>query len=318
VNPASRRPAGAPRLATALLALALAAGAWADGTTPAETGETGVPSGVPREPGTGALLWRVRTDVGELYLLGSVHVLRPGDLPLPAPVLDAYARSETIALELDLGAIAPGELERALIEFGTAPPTRPLEVAVGEEYTAIREALEAAGYDAAALDRFDPWFVSTAVINRELAALGFRAELGVESQLSQRAREEGKRVTGLETISQQLGIFESLDAHTQARMLRETLEELDTLDEATSRTITAWRHADIAALRAELADPFEDQPALYERLVVQRNESWMPAIMSMLETPETEFVVVGALHVVGRDSVVALLRARGLVPEALW
>jgi uncharacterized protein YbaP (TraB family) len=265
-----------------------------------------------------ALLWRASTPTGTLYLLGSVHVLRPQDLPLPAPVLQAYGDSSELLLELDMDAIEPGELERALVEFGTAAPARPLRVALGERYPEIRRKLVAAGYDPEALDRFDPWFVSTAIVNSAMAQLGFKADLGVESQLTRRAREDGKPISGLETITQQLGLFESLDADTQALMLSETLDQLDELSPITRRTVAAWRAGDVETLRTELIESFEEQRKLYDLLVTARNRSWIPALVRLLETPETELVVVGALHVIGDQSVISMLRERGVSVSPVW
>ncbi|MEO0972219.1 MAG: TraB/GumN family protein, partial [Pseudomonadota bacterium] len=83
-------------------------------------------TGAPRE----ALLWRVSDGENALLLLGSIHVLRDQDLPLPTPVLEAYAQTEVLVMELDLTADPAGELQRKYQDFGAAAPLRPLDVAL--------------------------------------------------------------------------------------------------------------------------------------------------------------------------------------------
>jgi uncharacterized protein YbaP (TraB family) len=273
----------------------------------------------PSEESPGGLLWRVSDGKrSSLLLLGSVHVQRATDLPLPAAVSSAYEKSSLLVLELDTASISPGELERALRRFGTAPPTRPLRSVLGPDYPRTRDQLTALGYAPAQLEQYDPWFVSTAVVNEALSASGYQAELGVEALLTRRAGRDRRDVRGLETIEEQLAVLDALDGATQRRMLVESLTELESIDSLTAQVVDAWRASDVPALRAALATPFDGQEALYGALVSARNRRWVPSLLALLETPETELVVVGALHVVGSDSVVALLREEGLRVEAIW
>ena len=54
-----------------------------------------------------------------------------------------------------------------------------------------------------------------------------------------------------------------------------------------------------------------DYPDVYESLLVVRNNNWMPQIERLFSTPETEFVLVGALHLAGPDSVLKKLKDKG-------
>ncbi|MEO0421126.1 MAG: TraB/GumN family protein [Pseudomonadota bacterium] len=270
-------------------------------------------------PAREALLWRVSDGEHHLLLLGSIHVLREKDMPLPPPVLDAYANSDTLVMEMDVASAPAGALERKLQEFGAAAPLRTLDVVFADGYPQLREQLLEAGIDPQAVNGFDPWFLATVLININLTQLGFRGNLGVEAQLSARATKDGRETAGLETISEQLSIFEGLATPTQRAMLSEALEELGQLRDITERTISAWRRADTQVLREELLDSLGDQPDLYRSLVADRNARWIPSLMAMLESPEVELVVVGSLHLLGEDSVVQLLRRKGgLTLEPLW
>ncbi|MEM9383574.1 MAG: TraB/GumN family protein [Pseudomonadota bacterium] len=277
--------------------------------------DTDTAASPPRE----ALLWRVSDGEHHLLLLGSIHVLREQDLPLPAPVLDAYANTDTLVMELDVASAGAGTLERKLQEFGAAAPLRTLDVVFGEGYPQLRDQLLDAGIDPTAVNGFDPWFLATVLINLNLQQLGFRGDLGVEAQLSARATKDDRETAGLETISEQLAVFESLPGQTQRIMLSEALAELGQLRDVTERTISAWRRADTQVLREELLDSLSDQPQLYRALVVERNARWLAPILAMVESPPVELVVVGSLHLLGEDSVVQLLRQQSDVTlEPIW
>ena len=58
-----------------------------------------------------------------------------------------------------------------------------------------------------------------------------------------------------------------------------------------------------------------DEPEIRERLLVERNRNWIPHIEKCLKSDEKCFVVVGAAHLVGPDSVVDLLQKAGYKVE---
>ena len=84
---------------------------------------------------------------------------------------------------------------------------------------------------------------------------------------------------------------------------------------STVRRILIKRRADTAALERLLLVEYERLPTLYRPLVTDRNRRWLPQIEALLARPDDTLVVVGALHLVGPDGLLALLRERGLVPS---
>jgi uncharacterized protein YbaP (TraB family) len=74
----------------------------------------------------------------------------------------------------------------------------------------------------------------------------------------------------------------------------------------------AWRSGDLRRLEATSAIPLRDDfPAIYQALLVDRNNAWMPQIVAMSKTAEIEFILVGALHLVGSDGLLSMLSSRG-------
>ena len=269
-------------------------------------------------PATGAadgrhVLWTVDGARNTVYLLGSLHVLRPQDGSLPAVADAAYADAEQLVMEIDMDdALAnPVSLVQAMQVTATLPEGDSLQEVLGEDYAHVAERARAVGLDLSMLDRFAPWLVAVTLMQLELANHGFTAELGVEQTLTRRAAVDRKPISGLETAEQQFAVFGGLSLPQQKRMLLMTLEETAQLDTEIDKLLTAWRGGDIESLAATLSAEYEKFPELYGPLTENRNRAWIPQLVDLLDDEDDYLVIVGALHLVGRNSVVDLLEQRG-------
>lgn len=269
--------------------------------------------------GEQGLLWRVRQGAGTVYLAGSIHVL-PAGATLPPPYQRAYEEAEGLMMEVDLGALESPEglgtflgevMVRALL-----PPDRSLRTLVGpERWARLLAALRPTGLPAEGLDRFEPWMVSLMLTAMALQQGGFEAESGVEGQLLRQASRDGKPIAALETLDQQLALFDGLPEADQVAMLDQTLAESALLSGPIAAIEAAWRRGDQAALQDVLHRSMPEGSPARSRFLSQRNQAWLQGIEARLRRPDDTLVVVGALHLLGDDGLVALLRQRGLVVE---
>jgi uncharacterized protein len=259
------------------------------------------------------VLWTIDGERNTVYLLGSLHVLRPKDGPLPAVADAAYADAERLVMEIDMDDTLadPVSLAGAMQRWAMLPEGTSLREVLGEDYAPVAERSRAAGFDLALLDRFAPWFVAVTLLQLELANRGFTPELGVEETLTQRAVADGKPITGLETPEEQFGAIGGMPLPQQKRMLLMTLEETAQLDTEIDALLAAWRNGDVEALAKTLSAEYDRFPELYGPLTENRNRAWLPQLVSMLDDDDDYLVVVGALHLVGRNSVIDLLEQRG-------
>jgi uncharacterized protein YbaP (TraB family) len=257
--------------------------------------------------------WRlVGRDGGEITLLGSMHVLRAADHPLPPSVDALIERAETIVMELDLDDIDATTQQRVILGAAMlAPGTELADVLDADLYRQLEQRARELNLDLALLAPFEPWFLSVMLLDVGMRRYGFEAERGVEQYVLARAKAGSKDVVGLETLEFQIGIFDSLSPRSQQMMLAQTLTELDEAEMAMAGMADAWRAGELEALSAELLDDFDDFPGLYDSLVTHRNEAWIANLEDLLATGRRYLVVVGALHLVGDDSVIDLLAARG-------
>jgi uncharacterized protein YbaP (TraB family) len=259
------------------------------------------------------VLWTIDGARNTVYLLGSLHVLRPKDGPLPAVADEAYADAERLVMEIDMDdALAdPVALAGAMQRWAMLPEGTSLREVLGEDYARVAERTRAAGLDLTLLDRFAPWFVAVTLMQLELANRGFTPDLGVEQTLTRRAAADGKPITGLETPEEQFGAIGGLSLPQQKRMLLMTLEETAQFDTEIEALLTAWRSGDADALGKSLSAEYDDFPELYGPLTENRNRAWLPQLEALLDDDDDYLVVVGALHLVGRNSVIDLLEQRG-------
>ena len=260
------------------------------------------------------VLWTLQGRQNTVYLLGSVHVLRPGDAALPRAALDAYADAEQLVMEIDLDDAAVGDplaIAQQMQASAALPAGQSLQSVLGSDYAEVAQRASEAGLELAMFDRFQPWFVATLLLQLELAKRGFDPALGIEQQLASRAVADRKPIMGLETPAQQFAVLSGLSLADQKRFLLMTLDESAQADAELEQLLAAWRKGDITALAALLSDEFERFPQLYRPLTEDRNRAWVRQLGDLLDDRDDYLVVVGALHLVGRNSVVDLLRQRG-------
>jgi hypothetical protein len=99
-------------------------------------------------------------------------------------------------------------------------------------------------------------------------------------------------------------------------MLIEAIDEAEQGPSELASMTRAWEHGDTDALeRVVVEDMRRDYPELYQVLFIRRNAAWLPVIERELAGAGTEFIAVGAGHLLGPDGLVAQLRARGVTVE---
>jgi uncharacterized protein YbaP (TraB family) len=263
--------------------------------------------------------WRVTgKDGGEVTLLGSMHVLRPSDHPLPPVVDELVARADRIVMEVDLDDFDPVAQQRLVLETAMLPQGTVLKDVLDDEvYAKAEQRMGTLGVDLTVLERFEPWFLAITALDLGMRKIGFQAERGIEQYVVGRARASGKEIVGLETIEFQMGLFDALPREQQQALLEQTMDELDEGAAVLDQMVASWRAGALESLTAELYEEFDGYPGLYDKLVTKRNSSWIPLLEDMLADGSRHLVVVGALHLVGPGNVIELLEKRGLEVERL-
>jgi hypothetical protein len=256
--------------------------------------------------------WEVTGRHNKLWLLGSVHTLQAPDSALPQVALTAYANAETIVEEVDLGAAMADMMGGSAAQLQVLADGKTLAGVLGPElYARLQQEARKLGIDLDFMSHMQPWYVALQVQQMQLMRVGFNPLNGIDMQIAVRAQSDGKPLQGLETVADQLGLFANLSLNEQREMLRSTLDEKDPLGQV-RETIAAWRSGDTESLGKLLREGAEESPVLFRKLTTDRNLRWLPQIEKMLQDPQDDYLVVtGALHMVGNDGLVELLRRKG-------
>ena len=257
------------------------------------------------------ILWQLPGKTNKVYLLGSVHLLKESET-LPPAIDAAYADAEALVMEIDMDDLDPGEMQRAVVELAAMPEGQTLQQQLGAAaYEKFATESRALGVDPAMLERFRPWFAAITLVQMQLMKLGFDPEAGVERRLTRRASADKKPIQGLETVREQLEIMARLPDEQQREFLLYSVEDAERMAKEVDDLLAAWRTGDATAMAKLLQEGFDEYPDLYRPLTVERNRKWIPQIEQLLDDREDYLVVVGALHLVGRDSVIDLLERKG-------
>ena len=258
-------------------------------------------------------VWRVAKDGRAVaWLVGSVHVLKSDAYPLPPVFTKAFDETGTVVEEVDLGAAADPAAMLPTAAKAVLSAGQTLGGLLDREtYALVQGKAAAAGVPMLVLDRMPPWLVAMTLAVPALRRSGFDPALGLDQHFYERAKAAKRPVRGLETVADQLDRLGGLPMPVQIDMLRAVLSDVDTQVSAVTDLVAAWKTGDVAALERLLLKEFRESPEVYQRLLVERNQAWAPKIAACAAEPAPCLVVVGGAHLVGPDSVVALLRQSG-------
>lgn len=260
-------------------------------------------------------LWAVRDGDTTVYLFGTVHMLRPDLHWFEGQVRSAFDASDTLVLELVMP--SQGETQALLDTLGRTPGDPTVAALPSAEHARLDKALRGAGLSDRALDRDEPWLAALTLSLLPLQKLGYDDANGAEQVLQTAAGKAGKQVVGLETAAQQFGYFDHLSTAAQRRLLADTVAGLADTGATIDATITAWSKGDADQLARLLNADLAKNPELRDALLLRRNRAWADWIATRMQKPGTVFVAVGAGHLAGDASVLAMLQQAGQKVERL-
>jgi uncharacterized protein YbaP (TraB family) len=257
-------------------------------------------------------MWQVDGGKNRVFLLGSVHLLRAADHPIPPVIYSAYEEAETLIMEMDMDDVDMIEAQALITELGLIQEGGSLREMMGPGAWSEAEKLAGrANIPLAMLASSKPWLAAITVEQLMLTRIGFDPSYGIESHMADRAAADKKEILGLETVRQQLEFLDNMSLDSQRALLLQSLEESIDLEAIMDELVGAWRHGDIQFLEHNMLEEIREHPELYDTIVVERNRDWVVQIEELLGHSDDYLVIVGALHLIGEQGVPALLSGRG-------
>ncbi|SDY06108.1 hypothetical protein SAMN05421736_101266 [Evansella caseinilytica] len=267
-------------------------------------------------PPSHGVFYQVENGESTVYLFGSIHVGTEDLYPLHENIETAFAEADYLAVEIDMTSLNEMEAAQYMNQLGMFADGTTLRDLVSEEvFDRSLEIVGSYGFTEALLDMFKPWFIEQLISNIAIEELGYSSELGIDYYFMDRA-EGNIDIIGLETFESQMDIFNMLSLETQAEHLEAALESYGETEEDMEEMMTLWKNGDVEALREHrLLDESESEEyqEYMRALMDDRDLEMTEKIEGFLQDDngETYFVVVGALHLVGENSIFGLLQDRG-------
>ncbi len=257
------------------------------------------------------LLWEVPGERNTVYLLGSIHMMRAEDYPLDQCVDRAYQKTDQLVVELNIQAIDPQLMSQKMQQIALLPGGAVLNNQLSDETARQLAKLK---NPPAAYQQMRPWYLALTLALQKLATLGYRADLGIDYYLINKAQGI-KPILSLESLDQQLAVLSGDNAEQQDLSLRLTLEQLPDIADDLEQMSLAWHRGDAEAIYRLMEQPKQQYPALaapFKRQVIDRNHGMADKIIAILKERDDYLVVIGGGHLGGEQGVLSLLEREGL------
>lgn len=288
----------------------LTSGSKAEISTPASTALRGT-------------LYRISYQGNTAWLFGTIHVGKPDFYPLEPKVMQAFDEAGKFVVEVDMRDTTT--LLAAVQKYAMYGDNDDLSKHVSADtLRRLRQALTRYGLPFETIARMKPTMAANTLAVLAYAAEGYQPTLGTDMHLLTAAGRQGKIVQGLEDADYQFSLFELLTVRQQEQYLREILNELKSgkAGKQIHELVDAWSKADprqFDAIQHELMTEKTVVADFTRRILIEkRNQEMAEKIGALLKSDKNVFVGIGLLHLIGKDSVPALLQQRGYTVEKLY
>jgi uncharacterized protein YbaP (TraB family) len=260
-------------------------------------------------------MWVIRDEDSTIYLIGTLHLLRHDAEWNSDKVKKTVRESTELWLEIADADDQAAAMQLAM-KYGM-DPKKPLSSKLNPaQKEKLAKVADRYGVVLAGLDQMQPWLAAMLLTMVPLQKAGYDPNSGVDRVLLAQAKKEGDKIRGFETMEQQVRIFADLPEAEQIAFLEATLDEVEKGLDQLDRLAKAWIEGDVETIGRMSVEEFKNEaPAVYDKLLVQRNIAWSEKIAETLKGSGVQQIAVGAAHLAGPDSVQVQLAKRGIKVE---
>lgn len=261
-------------------------------------------------------MWQIGTGKRQITLYGTIHALPSkasmgGTDWLTPQAAAAFRNARTLVVEV-VPSADPGDMRSVLMDLGRLPTPVPLASRLPAELQPKADALlKAVGLQPGALDGMKSWLAAISLVQIAVKRSGLDPSAGVDVALMARARAAGKPMQALESARGQLALFDTLPEADQRLLLASAIADAGQSAEQMKGLVAAWAAGDVERILTDFDDG-SLSPELEKRLFRDRNTAWADWVQKALKRPGRKFMAVGAAHMAGPHSLIALLKARGI------
>lgn len=246
-------------------------------------------------------LWEAKKGATTSWFFGTMHLGTDAEKELHPIVFERLAAARVVVFEANVFDIDPF----AAVELAMLPPGETVKDKLSPgRWKMLVDRVGSILMPESSLERFKPWMLVTLIMQDMLP----KTE-PMDGALYERAKDGKKEIVFLETLEEQVKM---IDKSMDAKLLDDTLGDLPLAEKMLLDLAASYRAGELDKLTSLTFDPVEmkKHPAMFETLLYERNRRWVPKLAPLLEKGDV-FVAVGAAHLLGDKSVIALMGEKG-------
>ncbi|TBR37820.1 TraB/GumN family protein [Marinomonas agarivorans] len=269
-----------------------------------------------------AFMWRVKNGYSTLYLVGSIHALHEKYYPLASAYQAAFEASHKLVVELNIDAIDPTYMQALLRQKMWLPEGHTLENYLNQSELSLLEKYSVQiNTPYKTLIKMRPWIVTEMLTVLQLRQANFDPQKGVDRHFLSLAKENNMPILELETAEEQITALADSPFDSQIGALSLTIQQLNDTSYL-PKLVALWEQGNHEALYKLVYQGINEEERtriqpMMKRLLSDRNVKMTDVLSIYLATRHTYFVVVGALHLSGPDSILKLLEQKGYQVEQI-
>ncbi len=264
-------------------------------------------------------LWRIEGGSKPSYIFGTIHLSGKDVTTLSPATQKAVDSADALYTEISMDMATQMKATTLLMGDESLAKVLPKDLYERAEAELKRINPE---LNLQPFDRIKIWglAVTIALIEEQLKNPG---ALPLDAVLYTTAQRAGKQVGGIETMEEQLGLFEHLSKDEQIAMLRGTLDDIERARKEGRNPLDEMRKAYVSGDLPTLDKTLNEwmtgfDPKLLARfmdaLITKRNHLMANRIGEKLKAApgKSQFFAIGAAHLMGEEGVLKLLEKQGL------
>ncbi|MEP6924741.1 MAG: TraB/GumN family protein [Pyrinomonadaceae bacterium] len=267
---------------------------------------------------TPSLMWKATAANGKtIYMFGSIHLGTKDFYPLPVEIEDAFAQSDKLLVEADIGKIDQTAMQNYVsangVYAGDDTLFNHLSPAGAEK---LKKFSADNGLPVEGIVKLKPWIAAITIAVIPMMKSGYQPEFGIDKYFLDKARDK-KQIVEIESADWQLKLLSETPEPIQLKFLESTLDQAVNFKDYSQNLLSAWSAADVKRLESFFTSESGEPIEIQKKLLDDRNPRMANFAEQCLKTGEKCFVVVGAGHLIGAKGIVQLLKERGYKVEQI-
>jgi uncharacterized protein YbaP (TraB family) len=244
------------------------------------------------------------------YVFGTIHMICKEDFFMPGVVVEKFKASDKVFLEMDMDDAA---MQMKLMKLAMLPSGQSLKKIFGDDYQLVDSFFKAnSQFPLVMFNGFKPMMVMSLMY---LEMLPCDNHESYEQRFIGLAREEKKDIQGLETMEDQMKIFDDIPDSIEAKNIVTMIREFEKQKQQFAEMVKVYKSQNLT----KLIESIEGSPDLMnaeEALLTKRNNNWIPVMEKNMKEGSC-FFAVGAAHLPGKNGVLELLKKAGYMVKAV-